>query len=54
MLRDRSKEIEQLTPEAQAAAKKQRSLNRIFGLLVVVCVLLVAMLIYELVLLAIK
>ena len=49
---DRSKEIEELSPEAQAAAKKQRSLNRIFGLLVVVCVLLVVMLIYEIVILA--
>lgn len=49
---DRTKEIEQLTPEAQAALKKQRSLNRIFGLLVVVGVLLFAMLIYEIVLLA--
>lgn len=53
MLRDRSKELEELTPEAQAAAKKQRSLNRIFGLLCVVGVLLVAMLIYEFVLLII-
>ena len=52
MLRDRSKELEELTPEAQAAAKKQRSLNRIFGLLVVVGVLLLAMLIYEIVILA--
>ena len=53
MLRDRKKELEELTPEAQAAAKKQRSLNRIFGLLCVVAVLLVAMLIYEFVLLVI-
>ena len=52
MLRDRSKEIEELTPEAQAAAKKQRSLNRIFGLLVIVAALLLAMLIYEIVILA--
>lgn len=52
MLRDRSKELEELTPEAQAALKKQRSLNRIFGLLVAVAVLLVAMLIYEIVILA--
>ena len=52
MLRDRSKELEELTPEAQAAAKKQRSLNRIFGFLVVVGVLLLAMLIYEIVILA--
>ena len=51
MLRDRSKELEELTPEAQAALKKQRSLNRIFGLLVAVAVLLVAMLIYEIVIL---
>ena len=51
MLRDRSKEIEELTPEAQAALKKQRSLNRIFGLLVVVGVLLLAMFIYEIIIL---
>lgn len=54
MFKDRKKELEELSPEAQAALKKQRSLNRIFGLLVVVCVLLVAMLIYELVLLGIR
>lgn len=53
MFRDRKKELEELTPEAQAEAKKQRSLNRVFGLLAVVALLLVAMLIYEIVLLAI-
>lgn len=49
-----NEQLENLTPEAQAALKKQRSLNRIFGLLVVVSVIFFAMLIYEIVLLAIK
>ena len=52
MLRDRTKELEELTPEAQAALKKQRSLNRIFGLLCAVALLLLIMLIYEIVVLA--
>ena len=51
---DRKQQIEELSPEAQAAAKAQRSKNRIFGLLVGIAVLLFAMLIYEIVLLAIK
>lgn len=49
---DRKEEIEQLSPEAQAAAKKQRSMNRVFGLLFIVALLLSAILIYEIVLLA--
>lgn len=49
----KKKEVVDLTPEAQAEAKKQRSLNRVFGLLAVVAFLLVVMLIYEIVLLAI-
>ena len=50
---DKKAEIEELSPEAQAAAKKQRSLNRIFGLLCAVGVLLLIIFIYEIVLLAI-
>lgn len=48
---DRRQEIKELSPEAQAAAKKQRSLNRVFGLLFGIALLLVAILIYEFVLL---
>ena len=51
-MEDKTQQIEELSPENQEALKKQRSLNRIFGLLVVVAVLLLAMLIYEIVLLA--
>lgn len=50
----KKEQLEQLTPEAQAALKKQRSMNRVFGLLVIVAVLLLAMLIYEIVLFAIR
>lgn len=51
---DRREEIEQLSDEAQAELKKQRSTNRVFGLLVGVAVLFVVILIYELVVLATK
>lgn len=44
-------QVEELTPEEQAAAKKQRSLNRVFWLLVGIAALLFAMLIYEIVVL---
>ena len=47
----KEKELQNLTPEAIEAQRKQRSLNRIFGLLFAVAVLLFAMLIYELVVL---
>ena len=47
----KEKELQNLTPEAIEAQRKQRSLNRIFGLLLCVAVLLLAMLIYEIVLL---
>ena len=50
MLSERKeKELRQLTPEALEAKRKQRSLNRIFGLLVAIAVTLFAMLVYELV-----
>jgi len=48
----KEKELQELTPAAIEAQRKQRSLNRIFGLLVVIAVILFAMLIYEIVLLA--
>ena len=47
----KEKQLSQLNPAAVEAKRKQRSLNRIFGLLFAVAVLLVAMLIYELVVL---
>lgn len=46
----KEKELQELTPAAIEAQRKQRSLNRIFGLLVVIAILLFAMLIYEIVL----
>ena len=45
----KQQELENLTPEAIEAQRKQRSLNRIFGLLVCIAVLLLAMLIFEIV-----
>ena len=44
----KEKELKQLTPAALEAKRKQRSLNRIFGLLLVIAVLLFAMFLYEL------
>ena len=48
----KEQELQNLTPEAIEAQRKQRSLNRIFGLLLAIAVLLLAMLIFEIVLLA--
>ena len=45
----KERELENLTPEALEAQRKQRSLNRIFGLLLGIAVLLFAMLIFEIV-----
>jgi flagellar biogenesis protein FliO len=51
MLSERKqKELSQLSPEAIEAKRKQRSLNRIFGLLLVIALILFAMLVYELIL----
>ena len=49
----KEKQLSELTPAAIEAKRKQRSLNRIFGLLVGVAVLLFAMFIYELIVLLI-
>ena len=46
----KQKELTQLTPAAIEAKRKQRSLNRIFGLLVVVAAILLLMLAYEFIL----
>ena len=48
----KEKQLEELTPEAIEAERKQKSLNRIFGLLSAIAVLLLAMFIFEIVLLA--
>ena len=50
----KEKELSDLTPEAIEAKRKQRSLNRIFGLLLGIAVILFAMFIFEIVLLATK
>lgn len=47
----KEQELENLSPDAIEAQRKQRSLNRIFGLLVVVALILLAMFIYEMILL---
>ena len=47
----KEQELENLSPDAIEAQRKQRSLNRIFGLLVVIAIILLAMFIYEMVLL---
>ena len=47
----KEQELENLSPDAIEAQRKQRSLNRIFGLLVVIAVILLAMFIYEMILL---
>lgn len=43
----KEKELQELTPAAIEAQRKQRALNRWFGVLVIIGVLLLAMLIYE-------
>lgn len=45
----KERELENLTPEALEAQRKQRSLNRIFGLLLGIAILLFAMFIFEIV-----
>ena len=47
----KEKELQNLAPEMIEAQRKQRSLNRIFGLLLAIAVLLLAMFIFEIVLL---
>lgn len=47
----KEQELENLSPDAIEAQRKQRSLNRIFGLLVIIAVILFAMFIYEMILL---
>ena len=50
----KEKQLQELTPEAIEAQRKQRSLNRIFGLLLGIAVILFAMFIYELIVLLIN
>ena len=47
----KEKELSQLTPAAIEAKRKQRSLNRIFGLLLFVAAVLFAMFVYEIIVL---
>ena len=47
----KEKQLEELTPAAMEAQRKQRSINRIFGLLTAIAVLLLAMFIFEIVIL---
>jgi len=47
----KEQELENLSPDAIEAQRKQRSLNRIFGLLVIIAIILFAMFIYEMILL---
>ena len=50
----KNKELSQLTPEAIEAKRKQRSLNRIFGLLLGIAIILFAMFVYEIIILLFK
>lgn len=43
----KEEELQQLSPETIAENKKQRSINRVFGLLCFIALLLLAMLITE-------
>ena len=45
----KEKELKNLTPAALEAKRKQRSLNRIFALLLVIAFILFIMFIYELI-----
>jgi len=47
----KEKELQELTPEAIEAERKQKSINRVFGLLLIIAVLLFSMFVYEIVLL---
>lgn len=47
----KEKELQNLTPEALEAQRKQRSINRVFGVLLAIAILLFAMFVYELVIL---
>jgi len=47
----KEQELENLSPDAIEAQRKQRSLNRIFGLLVIIAIILLGMFIYEMILL---
>ena len=47
----KEKQLEDLTPAAIEAQRKQRSLNRVFGLLLAIAIVLLAMFVYEIVLL---
>ena len=49
----KQKELENLSPEALEALRKQRSLNRIFGLLLGIALILFGMFVYELIVLLI-
>ena len=49
----KEKQLSDLTPAALEAKRKQRSLNRIFGLLVGIAVILFGMFVYELIVLLI-
>lgn len=49
----KEKELQALTPAAIEENRKQHSLNRVFGLLAGIAALLVAMLVYEIVLMII-
>ena len=48
----KEKQLQELTPEAIEAQRKQKSLNRIFGLLTAIAFLLLAMFVFEIILLA--
>ena len=47
-------DLEDVTPEALEAQKQQKSRNRIFGLFVIIDIALFAILVYEIIMLAMR
>ncbi len=51
---DEKQTLEDVTPEALEAQKQQKSRNRIFGLFVIIDIALFAILVYEIIMLAMR
>ena len=51
---DEKQTLEDVTPEALEAQRQQKSRNRIFGLFVIIDIALFAILVYEIIMLAMR
>ena len=51
---DNKQTLEDVTPEALKAQKEQKSRNRIFGLFVVIDIALLAILVYEIIMMVMR